>query len=138
WIGRVYAANALGCVAGPFLAGFVLIPSLGIRATLGVLLFAALAVGLIAWGMASRPAPIFRLSSAVVTAVAFIMAWQALPDGVYSKSSIEDPRQLLYYGEGNNAKVGVDQEDNGTRCILVDGQPVAGTSAKSVVDQKML
>jgi spermidine synthase len=45
---------------------------------------------------------------------------------------------LLFYGEGNNATVAVVEEPNGTRNVLVDGQPVAGTGATSIADQKML
>jgi len=138
WIGRVYAANALGCVAGPFLAGFVLIPALGIQATLGILVFATLVVGLIAWSLASRPAVLSRTLVGVVAAGAVVLAWRLSPAGVYTKSPVEEPRHLLYYREGNNATVAVVEEPNCTRCILVDGQPVAGTSATSVVDQKML
>jgi spermidine synthase len=51
---------------------------------------------------------------------------------------VQAPRQLLYYREGDNATVAVVRECNGARCILVDGQPVAGTSRTSLVDQKML
>src|SRR5207237_10178410 len=64
--------------------------------------------------------------------------WMARPAGSYTKSPGEEPRQLLYYREGNNATVAVVEEPSGIRSILVDGQPVAGTSASSVVDQKML
>src|SRR5262249_4019868 len=137
-IGRVYAANALGCVAGPFLAGFILIPSLGIRATLGVLILAALAVGLMAWSLASRPGAFLRTAGAAVTLTVLVLSWMTLPARVYTKSPVEEPRHLLYYAEGNNATVAVVEEPGGIRSILVDGQPVAGTSATSVVDQKML
>jgi spermidine synthase len=138
WLGRVYAANALGCVAGPFLAGFVLIPALGIRATLGILVAATLLVALVAWALATRPAPWFRAGVAVLVLVCLTAGWRALPPGIYTKTPVLQPRQLLYYREGNNATVAVVEEANGSRCILVDGQPVAGTSATSVVDQKML
>ena len=48
-LGRLYAANTLGCVGGAFLAGFVLIPWLGIQATFGIILASSLFVGAIAW-----------------------------------------------------------------------------------------
>src|SRR5438045_9708816 len=61
-----------------------------------------------------------------------------MPPGGYHKSVVQEPRQLLYYREGNNATVAVVQEGDGTRSIMVDGQPAAGTGGTSVVDQKML
>ena len=57
------------------------------------------------------------------------LAWHWLPPGGYLKSPVAEPRQLLYYREGNNATVSVVEEAGGTRTILVDGQPVAGTVA---------
>ncbi|HEV3119495.1 MAG TPA: fused MFS/spermidine synthase, partial [Gemmataceae bacterium] len=52
-LGRLYAVNTLGCVLGAFLTGFVLIPRLGIHATVGVILGATLSVGVIAWERAA-------------------------------------------------------------------------------------
>src|SRR5262249_12188982 len=47
-LGGLYAVNTLGCVAGAVLAGFVLIPWLGIQNTFGVLAAGTLATGVIA------------------------------------------------------------------------------------------
>jgi spermidine synthase len=69
---------------------------------------------------------------------AMTVAWIVLPAGEYLKSSVREPRRLVYYREGNNATVSVIEEPNGTRSILVDSQPVAGTAGTSVIDQKML
>ena len=54
-LGRLYAVNTLGCVVGPFLAGFVLIPRLGIQTTMGLVVAASVLVGLVAWLRAPRP-----------------------------------------------------------------------------------
>lgn len=137
WVGRVHAANSLGCVAGPFLVGFILIPCLGIHATLGLLLAVSTLVGLTAWGLAARPGPRLRGLAAVLLLAGVGAGWSFLP-WQYTKSPVQQPRRLLCYREGNNATVAVFEEANGSRCILVDGQPVAGTSRTSAVDQKML
>jgi spermidine synthase len=47
--GRLFAANALGSLAGAALAGLVLVPSLGVRGT-ALLVAAALALPIAAWG----------------------------------------------------------------------------------------
>jgi len=136
-LGRLYAANTMGCVAGAFLAGFVLVPALGLRATLDLFAVGSLSVGLIAWAQTTGP----RLLRVTVPATAVLSAAAAmllLPAGPFLKSAVQEPRQLLYYREGNNGTVSVIEEPNGVRQILVDGQPVAGTSDTSVIDQKML
>src|SRR5207245_6328653 len=48
-LGRIYAANTMGCVAGAFLAGFLFIPWLGIQATFGIIIAWTLLVGVSAW-----------------------------------------------------------------------------------------
>ena len=54
--GGLYAANTLGAAAGAILAGFVLIPALGLWGTtlVGVALNLAAAAG--AWMISTRPA----------------------------------------------------------------------------------
>jgi spermidine synthase len=136
-LGRLYAANTIGCVAGAFLAGFVLIPFLGIHGTLGAFVAASLGVGLLAWAQATGPRPV-RVALGTSAVLGAAAAWLLLPGGTFLKSPIREPRQLLYYREGNNATVSVVEEPGGVRHVLVDGQPVAGTSATSVIDQKML
>jgi spermidine synthase len=152
-IGHLYAANTLGCVGGAFLAGFVLIPRLGIQATFGILLALSLFVGAIAWiqaeagilgagsgQQAARGAVRFArgtLPPALVILSA-TLGWIASPPGRYLKTLVTEPHRLLFYREGNNATVSVVEQSNGVRSILVDGQPVAGTAPTSVVDQKML
>jgi spermidine synthase len=138
WLGRLYAVNTLGGVIGPFAAGFILIPLLGIRAALGIGVAITLVVGLAAWARTVRPSPTWRCVTAAAVLVVAAGVWDGLPPGVYHKSAVVEPRQLLSYTEGNNATVAVVEEPNGTRGIMVDGQPVAGTGGTSIVDQKML
>jgi spermidine synthase len=135
WLGGLYAANTVGCTLGPFAAGFVLIPWLGIRGTLGVCVAATILVGLIAW---LRVARIGRWLTASAVIASAGVAWFMLSVGPFLKSPVEEPRRLLYYREGDSAIVAVVEEPTGARTIMVDGQPVAGTSGTSVVDQKML
>jgi spermidine synthase len=138
WLGRVYAANTLGGVAGAFLAGFVLIPRLGIQASVEVFVAGSLLVGALAWYEKSRPAPAWRGLVGAGVLLAGAAAVVFLPGGPYLKGPVLAPRRLLYYREGNNGTVSVVQEWDGVRSIMVDGQPVAGTAGTSVIDQKML
>ena len=137
-VGRLYAVNTLGCVVGPFLAGFVLIPRLGIQATMGLVVAASALVGLVAWLRAPRPGFVWRAGIGVAAGAAMLVGWFMAPAGGFTKSAIREPEKLLYYAEGDNGTVTVVEEPNATRRIMVDGQPVAGTSLTSVIDQKML
>jgi spermidine synthase len=138
WLGRLYAINTLGGVIGPFAAGFILIPALGIRVTLGICVVVTLVVCLTAWAWTLRPSPSWRCVTAAAVLVIAAAAWDGLPPGGYHKSVIAEPRHLLSYAEGNNATVAVVAEPDGSRSIMVDSQPVAGTGATITVDQKML
>jgi spermidine synthase len=142
WLGRVYAVNTLGCVAGAFATGFLLIPRLGIQSAFLILVGGCLLVGVFAWFTAPRT-PLFafralRFGVPCLVLLAASAAQHLLPHGIFLKSAVQEPRRLLYYQEGNNGTVSVVEEANGTRSIMVDGQPVAGTSPTSVLDQKML
>jgi spermidine synthase len=158
-LGRIYAANTLGCVAGAFLAGFLFIPWLGIQATFGIIIAWTLLVGVSAWVRAEALASVRFLNSnsrphrlrlcggfellrgvlpPALVIVSALTGWTLLPSGRYLKSVVAEPRHLLFYREGNNATVTVVEETDGARSILVDGQPVAGTTQTNVVDQKML
>jgi spermidine synthase len=138
WLGRVYAVNTLGCIAGAFLAGFVFIPWVGLQATLGIFVAVTVAVGLIAWSCAARPRPAVRVMVGIVMVGTAALVWHRLPAGEFHKSPSDAGIDILYYQEGNNGTVSVMQEPTGRRWLLVDGQPVAGTGRTIVIDQKML
>jgi spermidine synthase len=137
-VGWAYAVNTLGCVAGAILTGFVLIPGLGIHGTFGLVVALVGFAGVAALLNAERPGRYVRVGLALSTIVLGAVSWQYLPVGQYLKSAVVEPRKLLYYREGDTGTVTVVESPPGARAIMVDGQPVAGTAASSVVDQKML
>jgi spermidine synthase len=78
--GRAYAVNAVGCILGPLLAGFVLLPAAGERWTLLVLALPFFGFGI--WSLmtgaeeaeiVSRPALGTLLAGAVVASVLLVM-----------------------------------------------------------------
>lgn len=66
--GRLYAVNTLGAALGAVLAGFVLLPSLGIHRTIGVAVALNLAAAVVAWLIAGALVAPHASSSANVAA----------------------------------------------------------------------
>ncbi len=138
WLGRLYAFNTAGCVAGALAAGLVFIPWLGLQNTLALLAAASLGVAAVAWACAARPRPLWRGVCGTVVLAAALVAWWQVPVGIYRKTAVGDAGEMVYYKEGDNGTVSVVQEESGRRWLLVDGQPVAGNGRTIVIDQKML
>ncbi len=142
-VGSAYAANAVGTILGSFLAGFVLIPAVGMRTTIVIGGFASVSVGIafLYPALASSRSLRFAISSAL--AFLFIVAVLATPrwenavlasgpfvratgwEGVRGDSTDERIRsrmkesELLYYAEGVSTLVTVTRQ--GPRISLVVG-----------------
>jgi spermidine synthase len=146
-VGRSYAVNTLGAIAGAFMTGFILIPKLSTRATI---LFAA-ALCIILAGFAYRPPrenvdrDLYRsltvgVTAALIVLLMFIAPKMKLDDlsiGAYdglvrvlakSRGSVgestkpgPDIHRLLWYKEGPTATVSV-RDDWGIRSMAVNGR----------------
>ena len=124
-IGTTYAANTLGTVAGAWLAGFVLIPSIGVRATMIAGIRASVAAGLLAWWSSGEPK--LRRLPALGPAVAAVLVILAIPNwprevfaagiGFFAPrygngetlEEIVGQMQLMYYRDGVSATISVDR-----------------------------
>ena len=163
-VGRAYAVNTIGAIAGAFITGFVLIPHTSIRFTL---LLAAV-VCLFVAALAYRPVgeglqPIVRRSMAmglipVAVIVMFIVAPQMnladLSIGAYdslvrvlaqsrevapddAESSGPNIHELLMYREGPTATVSV-RRDQDTVSMAINGRTNASDSIYDMPTQVML
>ncbi len=65
--GSAYAVNIAGCILGPLVAGFVLLPRLGDRSSLAIL-----AIGMTAWCLGRVPRPSLWLGMALAAGTAVI------------------------------------------------------------------
>ena len=111
-IGRVYAANTLGAIAGVMLAVHVGLPALGLKGTLlfGSLVDAALGLALlamlyqrkIAWTAAAACA-----TTLMVAAVAFDLDPNKMTAGVFRHGELEGSREatILFQKDGKTATV---------------------------------
>jgi spermidine synthase len=141
-LGDVYSINTVGGVFGSVLAGFALIPLIGVQQ--GIIVIAAINViiGVVLVLSEPRMAYRARLGLAVGSGVVFIgMGTVYAIDGATILTSYwetaEDP-EVLSYQEGIGGTVKVFRDKWGEKVLSVNGFPVAGTAAEAHEVQKPL
>ena len=154
-IGRVYGANTVGTVVGAYLAGFVLIPSVGLQATIIVGVIANLVAAGVALALAgaSRSGPAWlRRAALPIAAVVGVIALVVTPawprESLVAGGALAAPhhasvvrlraeaaaRRLLFYQDGISATLSVEQA--GTHRVLrINGRTNASTSPADMLVQ---
>jgi spermidine synthase len=150
-LGRIYAINTVGAIAGALLAGFVLIPAIGLHTTIrsvGVVVAAA-AIAVLAAGAARGRARAAAAAAAliVLAAAAWLPEWDRLllSSGAYKYApamrgpSLETALtagDLLSYREGSTGTVAV-RRLAGTISLAIDGK-VDASNAGDMLTQRLL
>lgn len=163
-VGRSYAVNTIGAIAGAFLTGFVLIPKTSIRFTLLLAAATCLLMGLVAY----RPAgeglqPLVRRSLAIgLTPVLVVVFFMLAPPmnladlsiGAYdslvrelaqtrevandnAEATGPNVHELLMFREGPTATVSV-RRDQDTVSMAINGRTNASDSIYDMPTQVML
>jgi spermidine synthase len=149
-VGRLYAINTAGAIAGAFLAGFVLLPVVGVQGTLFLAVGVSLLLGIaltVADASVSRARSFgigLGLVAAAVLVGAAVPTWSAtlMSSGVYWNlpryiagydeagiAGVEArmPKgRTLYHREGLTATVVVEQDPNGDRSLTINGRTESG------------
>ena len=147
---RLYAVNTTGAILGSLLAGFALIPAIGLRGTLlvggGVACAAGTAIMLAAAGPRRRVAAA-AIAAASVVSLAAAPRWNdaLLSSGAYKyapylrtldlREALETGT-LLYYREGAAGTVSV-RRSGGALSLAIDGKIDASTGG-DMLTQKLL
>jgi spermidine synthase len=153
-VGNIFAVNTLGTVIGSLLAGFVLIPLIGVKHAIevgiGFNLLAALLVILFTRSVPRRQ--MFIALSIIIFAVAsysiFIPSWNsgAMLSGVFRRIHLnvelptsyadfvdrEKMTKVFFYKEGTTATIGVIEGGVGSekqKILIVNGKPDASSKA---------
>ncbi len=152
--GDLYFLNTLGAIAGAFLAGFILIPALGLQTTLLVTILINIFSGFILLAAAPYRSGRSRAWALVpVTAIALAVLWVRVPwnpSMMTFNLGIEYPRylsvirglegggwkefrdrldqnlQVQFYEEGRSATVTVVRDAVGHHLLKNDGRPEGG------------
>jgi spermidine synthase len=150
-VGYVNTWNALGCLAGAISGVFLLIPLLGAEWSLKLIIFAALAVGLVfAWRENPAAKAVIRagLGIAVVLVYALLIKWDhrllasglnvffgqpssSTPASPSSPQPREESEKLVFFREdvqgGMTSVVQISRRDAGTEKILLTNGKYEGT-----------
>jgi spermidine synthase len=141
-VGRVFAVNTAGGVAGSFAGVLLLMPLLGVyRSVIAIsLINLFIALGLIL--SVNFKKYLNKLKMVLISSVPYIAAIAVLlsQGQIVFASTVELalPHEVLFYGEGAAATVKVYQDVFGARTLSIDGFPVAGTTARHLDAQKSL
>jgi spermidine synthase len=151
-VGRVYAANTLGAIAGSILTGVVVIPMIGTHGAHRILIVLSVTSGVIAMGSVLKPAtegkartlgPAGAFAAALLVIVGF---WAAVTVKPVSAGLIAWGRSLswqgepnaLYVGEGINSSIAVTQEAAGFKNFHVSGKVEASEEPQDMRLQRLL
>jgi spermidine synthase len=121
-VGQFYALNVFGSIAGAVLAGFVLLPRWGSRASVLLLAGAFLASGLALLVPLVRSRPRFALAAAAAGAAAFAALAAFAPDPFdVALARRHTGARTLFHREGVQATVSVLATPEGRRVLYLDG-----------------
>ncbi|MCD6415939.1 MAG: fused MFS/spermidine synthase [Planctomycetes bacterium] len=139
-IGQIGFLDTVGSIFGAFVAGFILIPFIGV-------LHAAIATAIL--NLALGAALVFfhpfmarkaKLETALLLACIGVGACLAVPasDDLRHWQSRRSDDRLLYYKQGATATVAVAQRRNGMKCLAINGGVTAFTDFADLRVHKML
>jgi spermidine synthase len=143
-VGTIYSVNTLGNIGGSFLAGFVLIPTIGIQHSIILAGIVNVIAGCAVILANQYPKIAYRLTASFVSASICVVCIVAIPSwnemAISSGSAVYAPMyaklkgderktnimglgdKMLYYKEGTNATITVRERESGTRVMAVDGK----------------
>ncbi len=136
-VGRAYACNTIGAIVGSFVAGFILIPGLGLQTTLlsGVFLNVLLGIAILAFGARfSFSVKIYALPAVLmfsILAAQSINPWDksVISSGSFMPYRIADLKEaelkknkILFFKEGMHTTVTTELSVSGNIFLRVNGK----------------
>ncbi|MBT7863067.1 MAG: fused MFS/spermidine synthase [Gemmatimonadetes bacterium] len=136
-IGNVYSINTIGAILGSVLAGFLLIPQVGVQLTVVGLAGLNLLIGGGLWVLSEgRPTLRHLIGGGGLVAVWVAMAWFASATPMVEWTSYfhreGNEFTVLYASEGTAASVAVLERANGVRELNLDGKSTAYSNYSDV------
>jgi spermidine synthase len=124
-VGRLYAVNTLGCVAGAAVAGFALVPWLGIQKSILLLCGSQVLLGLVLILRAPDLSSRHKVAWALPVAALLLVSVGVLPTGnkIYSSANRAGmpEGESIFYREGAASIVEVLESPDGNRHLVING-----------------
>ena len=128
-VGRVYAVNTLGNVAGALLPGLVLLQWLGIQRGILTMALINVGIGLTALGLSARDRPKLRWAIPAAAVGTAVMLFQAPIDFQFPSEAQASFHRVLYYREGPSATTMVlTDPEMREKSMCVDGVDIGGNA----------
>ncbi|MCK4409051.1 MAG: fused MFS/spermidine synthase, partial [Candidatus Eisenbacteria sp.] len=143
-IGSIYAANTVGAILGAFVSGFVLIPTIGIQASVVLAACGNLGVALVALARTSASGRVRASLAGVAVAAAVVLALTApIGQPVALSPGIEtlmgSAYEVIFYDEGITASLTVTRSPElDIAGFFIDRWPAVGTSHDAMKTVKLL
>ena len=156
-VARLYVFNTVGCVAGSIIAGFVLLPLIGLEKSILTLAAVAVVIGIVLCAEPGLPArwKVLMAGSGVVVLLCgaffrpvwnhqllatgpYFSAWTYVQNGeVILRQRLQSER-LLLYKEGATATASVTKTEDEELYFSMDGKVEADTTRRGMVVQRMI
>lgn len=138
-IGDVYASNTVGCVAGSFIAGFVLVPYLGLRDSFLLIIAVQFVLAAVVIWFAEKRRPAATVLAALTAIAAIAAGLIYIPRDVFLRTmnTYHYPSKIIYIEDDATGTVTVHDLPDGDRLIAVDGVNVAGVDLMLRTTQKL-
>jgi spermidine synthase len=143
-LGSIYAFNTIGAIAGSFVAGFVLIPLVGVKISILLIAFLNIAIGLIVYFISQSARNILGVKPLILTSIFSIIiclciSFPYLYTPLIPGISTDNIFKVLYYKEDVSTSAAViEEKSSGIRELRLNGKALAFTNPADLKIQKML
>ncbi len=133
-VGKVFFTNTMGSIIGSLIAGFLLIPLLGIVKSIVFIAFINLSMGLVLFAVfVSKKKMRFAVTVSCVLIIVLVLAWSTfgkhmvLPPSMFRSKMRSD--KILFYKETPQGTVIVNEDRlTGIRACYINNSAVCGTT----------
>ena len=120
-IGNIYSVNALGSIVGSFMAGFILIPVIGITKSIMLIALVNLILGAVMTFSTLFTKYRVKWATVVITATLLTVLVTTIVTPSTTLQRLFQGQKLLYYEEGASSTVAVVQNEGGFKYLVVNG-----------------
>ena len=120
-IGNIYSANTLGSIVGSFMAGFILIPAIGITKSIMLIALVNLILGAVVTFSTLFTRYRVKWATIVIATTLLAVLVTTIITPSITLQRLRHGEELIYYEEGASATVAVVQNEKGFNELIVNG-----------------